>query len=101
MMLSVTQRKGAAVSRRIVSGTCWLVLVFVLVLKASGPSHGLPEVEGVWDGFYVTADGATGLVSSDITEQDFRRLAGDGVLFDLEGGDVTYRFRATLARPDF
>jgi hypothetical protein len=95
-------------SRRIIPGTFWvgslasaLLLLLAGTMRASGPPHHLPDVQGVWDGFFLAADGATGRVRSDITEQHFRRLAGDGVLLDLQGGDLAYRFRATLARPDF
>jgi hypothetical protein len=93
-------------SRRIVPGTFWVgslacALLLAGTMRASGPSHRLPDVQGIWDGFFLAADGATGRVRSDITAQDFRSLAGDGVLLDLESGDLAYRFRATLARPDF
>ncbi|HVJ81949.1 MAG TPA: hypothetical protein VNC50_12850, partial [Planctomycetia bacterium] len=58
-------------------------------------------VQGVWDGFYVTAAGATGRIESNITQGDNRRLAGDGTFFNLGNGDATFSYRATLADPDF
>jgi len=93
-------------SRRIVPGTFWvgilacalMMMLLAGTMRASSPPS-LPYVKGNWDGFFLAADGATGGVSSEISEQDYRRLAGHGVL-GLESGDVAYRFRATLARPD-
>ena len=93
-------------SRRIVPGMFWVGILACAVLppagtmRASSPS-GLPDVLGIWDGFFLAADGATGGVRSDVTQQDFKRLAGDGALLDLGGGDMEYQFAATLARPDF
>jgi hypothetical protein len=93
-------------SRRIVPVTCWVTTVIVVlvlllpeVIKASGLSNRLSNLEGIWDGFFLTANGVTGLVNSDITEQDGRRIEGEGALFDLGGADdVEYRFKGTLAR---
>jgi hypothetical protein len=92
-------------TRQIVPGMFWVgllagALLVVGSVRASGPSVVL-NVLGIWDGFYLAADGATGPVTSDVTQQDFRRLAGDGVMSDLGGSDLEYRFDATLARPDF
>jgi hypothetical protein len=92
-------------SRRIVPGTFWVgILACALLLpgttRAARPFRLLPNVQGIWDGFFIAADGETGPVRSDITEQRFQRIAGNG-LIDRVGGDVAYRFRATLARPDF
>src|SRR5262249_5314495 len=72
-------------------------------MRGCGPCGGLADVQGRWDGFFLAADGTLGGVQSDITQQHFRRLAGDGVLFDLETGELfnAYNFNATLARPDF
>ena len=104
---SITQEKGDEMSYRIVPATFWvsaLVIVISLLLpgsmSGSGPIHRLSDFEGSWDGFYLASDGGTGPVTSDITEQKSRRLAGEGVLFDLADGDVAYQFRATLSRPD-
>lgn len=94
-------------SHKIVPVTFWLsalMIVIVLLLpgsmSASGSVHRLPEFEGIWDGFYLTPDGVTGFVSSDINEQKSRRLTGDGVIFDLPSGDLEYEFRATASGAD-
>ncbi len=97
-------------SRRIVPGTFWigilacaLLLLLAGTMRASNPSHRPPEVRGIWDGFFLAADGTLGGAQSDITQQDFRRLAGDGVLFDLESAELfnAYNFSATMPRDDF
>jgi len=82
-------------------GNLTCALTMASAMMAFGPSQNPPNMEGVWDGFYLATDGATGRVESDVTRQDFRRLAGRGTLFDLQNGDVSYRFDATMARADF
>src|SRR5262249_52307219 len=89
---------------RIVPGSFWVgilasVLLLTGTLRASSHS-GLPDVLGIWDGFFLAAGGVTGGVQSDVTQQDFKRLEGDGELLGLEN-PFLYNFRATLARPDF
>jgi hypothetical protein len=91
-------------SRRIVPGSFWVgILASVLLLagtmRASSRS-GLPDMVGIWDGFFLAAGGVTGGVQSDITQQDFKRLEGDGELLGLDN-PLLYSFRAKLARPDF
>jgi hypothetical protein len=75
-------------------------LLLAGTIRASNPSR-LPDLLGVWDGFYLADDGATGPIRTNVTLQESRRLKGDGELFDLDGSDVPYRFAETLARPDF
>jgi hypothetical protein len=97
-------------SRRIVPGTFWVGILLSVVLLladrvwASRPSDRVPNLLGAWDGFFQEADsGALGLVRSDITQQVHRRIAGDGVLLDLEGRALlnAYNFSATVVRDDF
>jgi hypothetical protein len=96
-------------NRRIVPGTFWVgilacaLLLLASPMRASSPSHRLPEVQGIWDGFFLAAEGSTGLVRSDITQQVHRRIAGNGVLLDLEGRALlnAYNFSATVVRDDF
>jgi hypothetical protein len=94
-------------SRRIVPATfCVAILACSLLfvagaLRASGPA--VPIAQGGWDGFFLAADSTLGGVQSDITRQDFRRLTGDGVLFDLESGGLynTINFNATRTAANF
>jgi hypothetical protein len=95
--------------RRIVPGMFWVgclvcaLLLLAGTMRASGPSNRPPDVRGLWDGFFLADDGTTGRVNSVITQQDFRRLAGDGVLLGLEGSGQfnAYNFSATVVPPDF
>jgi hypothetical protein len=98
-------------SRRIVPGTFWVgflacaLLVLAGTLRAAGPSHRPPDMTGVWDGFFLAADGTTGLVRSEVTQQIRRRIAGAGMLLDLEGraqfNAYNFRFSATVPQDDF
>jgi hypothetical protein len=95
--------------RRFVPGAFWVgtlacaLLLLAGTMRAANPSPSLPNVQGVWDGLFLADDGTTGLVQSDITAQDFRRLTGNGVLLDLEGNARfnAWNFNATLAGPQF
>jgi hypothetical protein len=71
-------------------------------MRASNPPQHLPDVNGSWDGFFLAADDTLGGVESDIA-QDSRRLAGDGIFFNLESGGLfnTCNFNATLPNDAF
>ena len=79
--------------------TCALPMAGITI--ALSPPGSVPDVLGVWDGFYHTDDGATGTVGSDVTQVLHPRLEGEGTLFGLENGDLSYDLRATMTRPDF
>jgi len=92
--------------RRIFRGTFWVgILACTLpmagAMSALSPPGGAANIEGAWDGFYQSADGATGMVGSNITHLKPPRVAGEGTLFDLENGDVSYDLEATMAQPYF
>src|SRR5262245_46581359 len=95
-------------SRRIVPGTFWVGilscgLLLVQTVTAARPPDRPPNLVGIWDGFFLAADGATGHVQSVITRQDFRRIAGEGELLDLDDRVVftAYNFNATVTGADF
>jgi hypothetical protein len=70
-------------------------------MSALSPSGGSSDVLGAWDGFYLTHDGATGVVGSEFTEANHHRLVGRGTLFNLRNSDVDYDLRATMPQGDF
>src|SRR5215203_5179586 len=82
-------------------GNIACALVIAGAMMALGPPQSLPDVHGVWDGFYLAADGTTGRIDSNFAQEDSRRLTGDGTLYDLGNEDLSYSLRATMARPDF
>jgi hypothetical protein len=93
-------------SRRYSRGLFWFgILACTLpmagAMLAVGPPTEFPDVQGAWDGFHLAEDGATGPVVADVVDQDFRRLAGAGTLYDMKKGDVAYKMRATMPRRDF
>jgi hypothetical protein len=92
-LITVVFWVGIATSALLVGVTTW----------ASSPPHRVLNLVGFWDGFFFGSDGQPGRVQSAITQQDFRRLAGDGALLPLGDGDPinTYAFRATMPRDDF
>jgi hypothetical protein len=96
-------------SRRIVPETFRAgILACVLLLLAewvwaSKPSAVVPpDLGGPWDGFFQDTDsGAVGLVRSDLTGQDHRRIMGEGMLLDLMGNVITpYDLDATVTGAD-
>ena len=83
-----------------------VVLLFGDRVRAARPPHRVPNLVGTWDGFYQSAGdgGAVGVLRSDITKQEHRRIVGSGVLLDLEGRalfDTINFFRGTVVRDDF
>ena len=96
-------------SRRIVPGTFWVgvlscsLLFMAGVGKASPPTGRVPQLQGAWDGFFIAADDTVGGVQTDVAQQDFRRLAGSGMLFDLESGAGfnAWNFGATVTGANF
>ena len=102
--------------RRIVPVTLWVGILFWAVLLlaegvvwASRLADRVPNVVGAWDGFFQedAVDGPPGLVLSNITEQVDRRIAGNGLLFDIDASGLFenainfIKFNATVARDDF
>ena len=83
-----------------------VVLLFGDRVRAARPPHRVPNLVGTWDGFYQSSGdgGVVGVLRSDITKQEHRRIVGSGVLLDLEGRalfDTINFFRGTVARDDF
>ena len=92
--------------RRIFCGTFWVgILACTLPMAgamcALSPPGGAANIEGAWDGFYLTGDGVTGTVDSNLTHLRLPRLASEGTLFGMENGDLSYYLGATMARSDF
>jgi len=97
--------------RRIVSFTFWagaflcVALPFAVGVRGLWASDPVPNVVGVWDGFYQEegSGAAPGLVRSEITQQDRRRIAGNGLLLDPEGRVPfnAYNYTATVTGNDF
>jgi hypothetical protein len=83
-----------------------VVLLFGDRVRAARPPDRVPNLVGTWDGFYQSAGdgGAVGVLRSDITKQEHRRIVGSGVLLDLEGRSLFNTinfFRGTVVRDDF
>lgn len=83
-----------------------LLLVAVLLVAdtvtASRPGARVPDLRGRWDGYFVDAGGGVGVIRSDITQQNGRRFAGNGGLFDASTGGrlAAYNVNGTIAADD-
>ena len=74
-------------------------LLLTDTVRASKPVVRVPDLRVHWDGFFLDAGGVPpGLVFSDVTQQNHRRFAGAGRLFDATGAPVaSYHLNGTLA----